>query len=411
MSIDNRIKGGARSYGVFVSRHPYMTLSITIVLIILAVIFAGMIQSSTMDNQDMIPDGVDVIDVFSLVSEKFPGGTSSMRVAVELNFRSADYNAFDIREPAVLRYADVLSGRLELIEEVGISSTITDSIKQYNDGKIPNSLSSVKSTIGNMGPESENYISPEYDLLVITLSLTEDDPDPTDLYTEIMQAISEVSSQKPPYVDTYPVGAIVQSVEISSVMVNDMSTTTSVSLLVIFSIMILLFSSIRTQKKSDGFSPLSGIKTIFKSIAYTVSALFAVIVGILWAFGLAGAFGLPFTEIVSGAASMILGTGIDFGIQTVSRFRQEMIENGQKLEEAMGLTLAGIFIPLATTTVVGIIGFTAMGTGQLTIMRDLGTMMIYGIVSCLFAALLVVPTVLVFVERFRAKKRNGSNGN
>lgn len=378
---DNFAKRAAGRYGVFVSRHPYPILFISVIAFVIAMNASALMPSETMDNRGALPEGIEVIEVFSLVEEKFPGGTESMRVALELNFRSQDYGVDDIREADILRYADVLAQRIELISDVTSVSSVTSDLKAATSGVIPNDRKMIKELLSEM-PSSENFVSSDYELLVISVGLS-DDYVSQDIYAEILQAINELRAQEPPYVDVYQVGTPATDVAISSVMSGDMGKTTGVSMVVIFVIMLILFASFRQ----------------------TIIALMTVIFGLIWAFGLGGVFGLPMNELVSGAASMILGIGIDFGIQTVTRYRQER-EEQEGIEDALQATLAGIFIPLATTTAVGIVGFIAMGSGQLTFMQDLGTMMIYGIIACLAAAMTIVPSILTINARFNLKLKS-----
>jgi len=384
---ENFAKKFARGYGEFVARRPLIMLGLVFLVLFTAFYGASLMKTATMDNRDIIPEGIEVIEVFSLVAEKFPGNTDSFQMAIELNSRAHDANITDIREPNILKYSDVLAMRLDLIEDVSTVQSVTDFIKDQN-GRLPRSLESVKSAI-EQSPFSEfaeNFISPEYDLIVIKVGLSDDYDDPNKLYDEAMQALDELKGQKPSYVDVYPVGNIAISRAISQVMQDDMGKTTSASLFFIFFIILILFMSLR----------------------HTIFALLGVIFGLIWAFGIAGLTGLPLNELVSGAASMILGIGIDFGIQTVTRFRQELKEH-TNLEAVVGSTVAGVFIPLGTTTLVGVIGFISMSAGQLTIMADLGTMMIYGIVSCFLAAISIIPSVLVINERLRMRYNNWRN--
>jgi len=102
---------------------------------------------------------------------------------------------------------------------------------------------------------------------------------------------------------------------------------------------------------------------------------------------------------------MIMGIGIDFGIQTVMRFRNELSEvvHIADIESAMSTTLNNVIMPMATTTLAALIGFKAMSMGQLTLMAELGTMMSYGITACFFAAITVVPALLVILEKIKFK--------
>jgi len=95
--------------------------------------------------------------------------------------------------------------------------------------------------------------------------------------------------------------------------------------------------------------------------------------------------------------AMIMGIGIDFGIQVTKRFRFEL--RTQKREDAMVDTLKNVFYPMTITTIAAVIGFKCLSLGKLPVMKDMGTMMATGVVFCAIAALTVVPAVLVLLER------------
>src|SRR5450756_404718 len=94
---------------------------------------------------------------------------------------------------------------------------------------------------------------------------------------------------------------------------------------------------------------------------------------------------------------MIMGIGIDFGIQLVTRYRLELQNlstlNGHHPQfqlgprEAMEVTLNNVIIPMLTTTLAALIGFQAMTLGRLTFLGDMGTMMSYGVAASMIAAI------------------------
>jgi uncharacterized protein len=379
---ENIIKRQARRYGEFVARRPFTSLAVVLLLLLLGLAGAASLTFEASDNRDAIPQDIEVLQAFELVNSKFPGGTQSMRVAIELNSRSPDFGVTDIREPEALGYAGLLAKRLELIGDVRSASTLTSVIELANDGRIPQSLQGVKSLINEKGIDTSRFVSPDLSVVLISLSL-EEGFSSADLFYEVQDAINDMRERKPGYVDSYQSGDPAIRVALNSLIGPDMGRTTAVSMLAIFIIMLILFMSLRK----------------------TIIALLAVVFGLIWAFGIAGFTGLGFNQILSAAASMILGIGIDFGIQMTARFKQEFSEV-EDIIKAMGSTLSGVFIPLATTTAVGVIGFTAMTLGQLTILADLGTMMIYGIVASFLAAFLAVPPLLAINQRLTLKLKS-----
>ncbi|RLG55983.1 MAG: hypothetical protein DRN95_07295 [Candidatus Hydrothermarchaeota archaeon] len=147
---------------------------------------------------------------------------------------------------------------------------------------------------------------------------------------------------------------------------------------------------------------------LFRSLKYGLLPLLGVALGTIWTNGTLGLLGIKIKPVTSGATSMVLGIGIDFGIQVVNRFRLELEGIfGEKLEpeEAITETLARVIKPMGTTTLAALIGFRAMNLGRLTVMKDLGNMMCLGIVMCMLSALTLIPSLLIITEKRRRRSK------
>ncbi|MBU0762159.1 MAG: MMPL family transporter, partial [Candidatus Altiarchaeota archaeon] len=104
-------------------------------------------------------------------------------------------------------------------------------------------------------------------------------------------------------------------------------------------------------------------------------------------------------NVTSGGASMIMGIGIDFGIQVTSRFRIEA-RNRRNLPAAMAETIRAVTMPMGTTTLAALIGFRAMSMGELKVLSDLADMMSLGVLCCMLAAITLVPALLVLGDKY-----------
>ena len=103
------------------------------------------------------------------------------------------------------------------------------------------------------------------------------------------------------------------------------------------------------------------------------------------------------TALTSGALAMIMGIGIDFGIQVTKRFRVEL--QSYEREEAIVNTLTNVSYPMTITTIAAVIAFLCLALGELPMLIDMGKMLAVGVVSCMVAALTIVPAFLVLLER------------
>ncbi len=222
------------------------------------------------------------------------------------------------------------------------------------------------------------YISNDYTTTVIRISISElSDKDKENVVKEIRDIIGE--TERPAGLSIGLTGDPIVSEELRNQVLPTMKTTSMFSLIGIFLVVCLLFLSLR----------------------YGVISLLAIAFGVIWVYGVLGLAGLSITSTTSGAISMIMGIGIDFGIQVVNRFRQELKDG---IENAAVVTLSNVFTPMSITTLAALIGFRAMSLGKITLLSELGNIMSLGVLFCFIAAMTLIPSILVITERFRRKK-------
>lgn len=359
-----------KNYSRFVSKHPYLIMLLVGMFSIFMILQLGNLRFENKGNKDMLPDGVEVIDEFTYISNEFDG-TDSIQILVKLNPTVINSTQpRDIRDPQIMRYIDLLSTRLEQMDEITSTDNPAKTLKMLNNGTIPNTAQEIK--------EFTNYlaISDDYNSALIKANI--DNAKGDELYNNLMQII--YTTPKPSRVEVKISGEIITDVVMEGLMGSDMGKTSKYALIGIFVVIIFIFRSLKY-----GLTPLSTI-------------LFANI----WSFGMLGFLGMPITSVMTGVSSMIMGIGIDFGIQVVYRYKYEM--KTKKPQKAMEDTLSNVIMPMSTTTLAALIGFRAMSLGELTMMADIGTMMTYGVLFSMIAALTFVPAILVIFENYGGKK-------
>jgi hypothetical protein len=191
----------------------------------------------------------------------------------------------------------------------------------------------------------------------------------TEFVDEVNQLINDTESLAG--VTVSATGSIITGKEVQDQIGSTMGSSSMFSLILILIIVVLLFFSIRRG----------------------LISLLAIAFGTIWVFGAMGWLGLGISSAMSGAISMIMGIGIDFGIQIVNRFSQERKINKQKI--ALKETISNTFPQMMLSTVAALIGFRAMSLGQLTLLGDMATMMSIGIFFCLIVAMTIIPAALI----------------
>ena len=356
-----------KKYADFVSQNSAIVLVLSLVLTLIMFVGIQLMQTQDMNYEDMLPDDYDVIKAFSLISDDF-GGTNSGTIVIEIDNNYVNSNEVKkVTEPILIRYSLLLETYLtnsNNVEEINGMGQIIE--KQY--GQIPNTQLEIetisKSFVG------KSYVSEDESMLLIKITF-DDEVESEEITNEISELINQID--KPAGIKISLSGEIFQDVIIKEQIGPDMNRTSMFSMIAIILIL------------------------IFRSVKGVALPLMTIIFGIMWTMGFLGLTGSGLSSMTSGAISMIMGIGIDFGIQVMSRYNQELKKNDKKA--AMSKTLNGILVPILTTTLACLIGFRAMGLGELSVMAEMGIIMSYGVIFCMLAAITIVPSLLVILTK------------
>jgi len=369
--------GLINQYAELVTNKPVLVLIIALVFTGAMLYSVTKLQMINIDYEDILPEGNEVIDAFDFVKNEF-GGLDSAIIVIEIDPSSANSNEpSDIRDPRVMRYIDILTQQSQYVDYVNRVSSASQLIKASNQGYIPNSLKSIKDIL-NKNPFSNQYISEDYSMSIIKIDLNED---ATDNAKEIEKQLSKLidKTEKPAGIKVQLAGETLKHPILQKETGKDMNKTSLFSMIGIVLILFLLFRSVKN----------------------TILPLMTILFGVIWALGFTNLIGMGISPVTSGVISMIMGIGIDFGIQVINRFKQELRESNKK--EAMKKTISGIFMPMLTTTLAALIGFRAMSLGELKMMGEMGTIMSFGVAFCMLAAVTIVPSLLVLFTKEQKK--------
>ena len=362
-------------YAQFVVYRRSLVLALFLIFTLLMGYQASLMQTVGTSQEEFLPEDIEVVKTFNLIADQFAGSFSSSTIVVEAEPSYAGSDEIrDMREPAALRYVNVLAERAKLIYGVIDAQSGADVIKEANGGRIPSSLRSVKLLLEENKVAAQminQYISSDYRISVVRLKLLEDVDEEA-----VVEGLREaIQIDKPPGVKVEITGEPVIMITMQELAQETMQTTSLVSFALI--ILILIF--------------------VFASIKYGLIPLLTIILGTIWTYGVLFVAGFEVTPQTSGVLALIMGIGIDFGIQVTKRFQYEL--QFREREEAMVNTLYNVFYPMSITTLAAVTGFLCLKLGVIPTMSDWGTMMAAGVLCCMIAALTVVPAILLFFER------------
>ncbi|QSG01275.1 efflux RND transporter permease subunit [Natranaeroarchaeum sulfidigenes] len=144
---------------------------------------------------------------------------------------------------------------------------------------------------------------------------------------------------------------------------------------------------------------------LFLAVAYRdpidlLLGLAALGITVIWTFGFTGLVGIPFSEMMIAVPPLLLAIGVDFGIHSVNRYREERVA-GSGVSEGMSAAtdqlLIAFFIVAGTT----VIGFGANVVSDLGPIRDFGIVASIGVVFTFLVFGLFMPAAKVLLDRAR----------
>ncbi len=366
-----------RGYATQLSKHPLVFLLIFLFLLTPVMAFyASQVETKGMRYKDMLPEGEEVVDTYYLVEDQFAGSFAETTVAIEIAPEYANSNEVrDVRDPRVLRFADAITQRAKTIEGATDARSAADIVKMFNGGRVPSSLREVKEILSNEMAEelAKDYISDDYRMTLVRIYFL-DDVDAEDAERELEGILS---MSPPPGVKVEFTGDPVPMVPVMRRLSQETMQKTSIaSISAIIILLIVLFASVR----------------------FGLTPLLTILCGTIWTYGILFIAGYEISPHTSGVLSMIMGIGIDFGIQVAKRFRYELQFAAKR--DAMRETVSSVFLPMCITTIAAIIGFQSLSlVSRLPFMSEMGTMMSLGVACCMLAALTVVPATLLLIVR------------
>jgi len=164
------------------------------------------------------------------------------------------------------------------------------------------------------------------------------------------------------------------------------TTRTRMMLLAVF----LLFVILALTFKVRGFFPWRWLP------------LAVVLVGLIYTAGIMGVSGVPFTMMTMSVFPIIIGLGIDYGIQFHNRYDEEVLK-GESVEGAVVNSVVHIGPAVGIALISGCLGFLALMFSPIPMIRDFGLMLIIGVAASYIVGLFPLMAVLYRHGRKSAK--------
>ncbi|MDQ1635550.1 MAG: uncharacterized protein QOJ32_2359 [Frankiaceae bacterium] len=132
------------------------------------------------------------------------------------------------------------------------------------------------------------------------------------------------------------------------------------------------------------------------AVRWRLLPLAVVLIGTVWAFGLAGFLGISLSVITIAGLPVLLGVGIDFAIQMHSRVEEEVVLD--RADHPIQETTVNLVPALIVATVGAVLAFLALNISKVPGIRDFGKLLALGIVVICIASVVLTVSALGFRE-------------
>ena len=362
-------------YSGLLAEKPGAVLVLIILTTAALAVGATSIETVNQSNEDFLPDTIDSVRAFDIIGAEFGrgGGGSTYTVLFETGPNYANSTEIrDVRNPELLRYIETVSNDISKFNDEVTVSTPTDLVDN------PSTTREASKQLADSG-QASSFISDDYSFAIIRITSADiSSGEAEELATRIKTAVER--NDKPSGIEVGYTGSPFINQAFQQESQSTQGQTSIISLIGVFVLVVLLFKSV-----TNGLTSLS-----------------ALIFGIVSGFGFYGWLGMNLSPATSGAISMGMGIAIDFGIQTVSRYKEEREDYG--IQESLEKMIAGVMKPMTIALVAAVIGFTALSFGRITFLSSLGTMLTLTTVFAYIGALTLIPVLLVLNDKHLKKR-------
>src|SRR3954447_5414366 len=124
-----------------------------------------------------------------------------------------------------------------------------------------------------------------------------------------------------------------------------------------------------------------------------------ILLGVLWAFGLAGYLGIPLTIVTIAGLPVMLGVGIDYAIQMHARVEEEAVID--RAPHPIQETARNLGPALLVVTFDAVFAFAALHFAKVPMIRDFGLLLAVGIAAICLCSI-VLPLAVLGIREFKS---------
>ncbi|HEU5308130.1 MAG TPA: MMPL family transporter [Acidimicrobiia bacterium] len=138
-------------------------------------------------------------------------------------------------------------------------------------------------------------------------------------------------------------------------------------------------------------------------VRWRLLPLIVVLVGVIWAFGLAGFLGIPLTIVTIAGLPVMIGIGIDYAIQMHARVEEEVVID--RAEHPIQETARNLGPALLVVTFDAVFAFLALQFAKVPMLRDFGLLLAVGIATICIGSI-ILPLAILGIREFRSPTKS-----
>ena len=291
----------------------------------------------------------------------------------------------DIKDPALLQRLDYYEKELKKIPEVGnvgsIASVLRVMSKAINDrgdpyyDTIPDTREAVAQyfELYQMSGDPEDFeqlVNFDYTKAVLNIQIKAND---SKIIKKVLAKVNRLTRNDPN--KTIIGGYCLVYDDLANAIIKGQAYSLLFAVLIIAILLMIIFRSI-----------MSGI---FGSIPLVLT--------IIILFGLMGYLGVKLDIVTALLSSIVIGTGVDYTIHFLWRYKEELI-SGKKPGEAVTFTLITTGRGITINAFSVITGFIVLFASAFLSLKYFAFLIIVSIFFCLLSALIVIPALILIVK-------------
>lgn len=287
------------------------------------------------------------------------------------------YEGKDILSPSSLNWVDATTNEVgkEFSQVVVKSNSITEVFKKLNDGEIP-TASGIKELMEDIPNQQQKLLINESGTKgVITVGIKHLEADSLKNFIDDLNQY--LTDNQPDNMEIVVTGKSVLDVEMVTALTTGRYKMTLIGMALVF----------------------LGLLAVYRHPIKALIPLLPITLIIGWSGAVMYLAEISYTPLTATLGALIIGIGTEFTILIMERFYEER-ENGRSSIDAIRIANQKTGKSIFTSAITTIGGFSALLVSDFVILSNFGMMTLINISLALFSTIVVMPAVLIILDRF-----------